>query len=154
MADLPCGVHLGESLTALFRYLIIFPRGTLGRLLPAVGEQPLVLLADQERIDCALDHYHPGFLEFGEDGCGVGVLLAEYAQYAVLEDATAHLGSYVLCIGVYIHDCSSLVSRIVESAHILGSDRETVHPAFLRTGAGGRYGYPEDDVDPAPERAE
>ena len=29
-----------------------------------------------------------------------------------------------------------------------------MHPAFLRAGAGGRDGYPEDDVHPAPEGSE
>ena len=47
-----------------------------------------------------------------------------------------------------------MIFSVVESAHILGRDRKTVHPAFLRAGTGGRDGYPEDEVDPAPEGAE
>src|SRR5699024_11239149 len=94
----PRGIQLCERLAALVRYRIVFAGRTLRGFLPAVGEEPLVLLARQDGVERTFHDNHPCVFQLCDDFRGVGVAARKYQEDAVLQDALAHLRLYVVYI--------------------------------------------------------
>ena len=69
----------GEALSigvfaSLVGQRVVLAGRSLRGLLPAVGQQPGILLAREDRVERPLDDDHLGLLELGDDLRGIGVL--------------------------------------------------------------------------------
>lgn len=94
----PGAVQLQQALLAPGRQAVVLARGPGGRLLPAVGEQAVVLQARQQGIERAFHHNQVCVLHAGDDFRSVGIAAPQKQQHAEFEHAFAHLGFEIVDI--------------------------------------------------------
>ena len=98
----PADVELLQGLLSLSGQRVIFPRWSLGALLPFILQQSVFLQPVEQRIERSFHHNHLCLFQPPDDVVGIEGPVSEQEEHAIVEHALSHLRFGVVYICHFI----------------------------------------------------